>query len=68
MAVSVKQLDDRADEDDMDSELSTFMRAVFTQYDSYEIGNLMTDTSFMEKTGYSTIYRLTRATSLYRAR
>ncbi len=57
MAVSVKQLDDRADEDDMDSELSTFMRAVFTQYDSYEIGNLMTDTSFMEKTGYSTIYR-----------
>lgn len=57
MAVSVKQLEDRADEDDMDSELSAFMRAVFTQYDSYEIGNLMTDTSFMGKTGYSTIYR-----------
>lgn len=57
MAVSVKQLDDRADEDEMTSQLSSFVSAIFTQFDSYEIGNLITDVSFMGKTAYSTIYR-----------
>ena len=31
--------------------------AIFSQFDSYEIGNLITDVPFMGKTAYSTIYR-----------
>ena len=57
MAVSVKQLDDRADEDEMTAQLSSFVTAIFTQFDRYEIGNLITDVPFMGKTAYSTIYR-----------
>ena len=57
MAVSVKQLDDRADEDEMTAQLSSFVTAIFTQFDRYEIGNLITDVPFMGKTAYSTVYR-----------
>lgn len=57
MVVSVKQLDDRADEDEMTSQLSQLVYAIFSQFDSYEIGNLITDVPFMGKTAYSTIYR-----------
>lgn len=57
MAVSVKQLDARAGEDEMVSELRSFVNTIFAQYDGYEIGNLITDVSFMGKTAYSTIYR-----------
>ena len=57
MVVSVKQLDDRADEDEMTGQLSQLVYAIFDQFDSYEIGNLITDVPFMNKTAYSTIYR-----------
>ena len=57
MAVSVKQLDDRADGDELTRQLSSFVSAIFTQFDRYEIGNLITDVPFMNKTAYSTIYR-----------
>ena len=57
MVVSVKQLDDRADEDEMTGQLSQLVYAIFDQFDSYEIGNLITDVPFMGKTAYSTIYR-----------
>ena len=57
MAVSVKQLDDRADDDELTRQLSSFVTAIFTQFDRYEIGNLITDVPFMGKTAYSTIYR-----------
>ena len=57
MVVSVKQLDDRADEDEMTGQLSQLVYAIFSQFDSYEIGNLITDVPFMNKTAYSTIYR-----------
>ena len=57
MAVSVKQLDDRADGDELTRQLSSFVSAIFTQFDRYEIGNLITDVPFMGKTAYSTIYR-----------
>lgn len=57
MAVSVKQLDDRANEDEMTAQLSSFVTAIFTQFDRYEIGNLITDVPFMGKTAYSTVYR-----------
>ena len=60
MAISVKQLSDRADEDRMTSELASFLYAISSQFDmSPEVGNLITDVSFMGKTGYSTIYRAT---------
>ena len=57
MAVSVKQLDDRADGDELTRQLSSFVSAIFTQFDRYEIGNLITDVPFMGKTAYSTVYR-----------
>lgn len=57
MAVSVKQLDDRADGDELSRQLSSFVSAIFTQFDRYEIGNLITDVPFMGKTAYSTVYR-----------
>ncbi len=57
MAVSVKQLDDRPDDDELVSQLSAFITVIFTQFDRYEIGNLITDVSFMDKSAYSTIYR-----------
>lgn len=57
MAVSVKQLDDRADGDELTRQLSSFVSAIFTQFDRYEIGNLITDVPFMGKTVYSTVYR-----------
>ena len=57
MAVSVKQLDDRPDDDELVSQLSAFITVIFTQFDRYEIGNLITDVPFMGKTAYSTVYR-----------
>lgn len=57
MAVSVKQLDDRADSDELTSQLRSLVNSIFTQYDSYEIGNLITDVGFMGKTAHSTFYR-----------
>ena len=57
MAVSVKQLDDRPNDDELTRQLSSFITAIFTQFDRYEIGNLITDVPFMGKTAYSTVYR-----------
>ena len=57
MAVSVKQLEERADGDELTRQLSALVTAIFTQFDRYEIGNLITDVAFMGKTAYSTIYR-----------
>ena len=57
MAVSVKQLDDRPNDDELTRQLSSFITAIFTQFDRYEIGNLITDVGFMGKTAHSTIYR-----------
>ena len=57
MAVSVKQLSDRPDDDELTAQLSAFVTAIFTQFDRYEIGNLITDVSFMGKSTFSTIYR-----------
>ena len=68
MVVSVKQLDDRADEDEMTSQLSQLVYAIFSQFDSYEIGNLITDVPFMGKTAYSPSTAATRATTSFRAR
>ena len=52
-----KLLDDRADGDELTRQLSSFVSAIFTQFDRYEIGNLITDVPFMGKTAYSTVYR-----------
>ncbi|NLF27549.1 MAG: hypothetical protein GX592_06590 [Clostridiales bacterium] len=57
MAISVKHLSKRANDDKMQSELVKYMKAIVAQYDSYEVGNLSTDTDFMGKDGYSTIYK-----------
>ena len=47
MAVSVKQLDVRADGDELTRQLSSFVSAIFTQFDRYEIVKLITDVPFM---------------------
>ena len=57
MAVSVKQLSDRPNDDELTRQLSSFITAIFTQFDRYEIGNLITDVAFMGKSAFSTIYR-----------
>ena len=63
MAVSVKQLDDRADGDELTRQLSSFVSAIFTQFDRYEIGNLITDVPFMGKTWPASARRSTPSTS-----
>ena len=57
MAISVKHLSKRANDDKMQSELVKYMKAIVARYESYEVGNLSTDTDFMGKDGYSTIYK-----------
>ncbi len=60
MAISVKKLSKAANSDQMTTQLRDYVKAIVAQYDSYEVGTLSTETDFMGKTGYSTIYKATK--------
>ena len=56
MALTRKVLSSSPNEDRITKQLISYLKALQTQYDSFEVGDLDTETPFMGQTGYSTVY------------
>lgn len=66
MAVTCKQLSDKPSSDRTARELGAFLSAIVNQYDSYKVGNLTEDASFMGKDAYSSVYEATQGEKVIR--
>jgi len=57
MAITCKQLSAKPSTDKIQRELASFLSVIIQQYDTYEVGNLSSDVTFMGKSGYWSIYK-----------